>query len=115
MSTAQPAHAMNNLGPKLKREKLFMVNFIANSNGEQTPISKNPLPYEAAMAQKAEAEKSTKYDLKKGYLAALRLTEDEQDRYEARLRRQAEAGPAAAPAQPAQAPKAKKEEPKPEE
>jgi hypothetical protein len=111
MSTAP--HAMNNLGPKLNRAKLFLVNFVLNATGEETPVSEKPLFYEEAMAEKEKAEKSGKYDLKKGYFAAMRLTEDQQDRYEEKQKRQvsSEPTPAAAPV----APKAKKDGAAPEE
>jgi hypothetical protein len=89
---ATQLHTLNNLAAKASRPKLFRVHYVSNATGEETPISEQPLLYDEAMAAKERAEKSGKYDLKSGYIAALRLTEDQQDRYEEKQAAQATAG-----------------------
>jgi hypothetical protein len=86
---ATQSHTLNNLAAKASRPKLFRVHYVSNATGEETPISEQPLLYDEAMAAKERAEKSGKYDLKSGYIAALRLTEDQQDRYEEKQAAQA--------------------------
>lgn len=69
-----------------QRPRLFRVVIIDNQTQEQTPVSEKPVSYEEAMRIKAAAESGKKYDLKNGFLAALRLNDDEYDRYEAQLK-----------------------------
>jgi hypothetical protein len=71
---------------RAQRPRLFRVVLVDNQTQEQTPISDKPVSYEEAMRIKSEAEASKKYDLGKGFLAALRLTDDEYDRYEAQMK-----------------------------
>lgn len=95
MSEKQPESGIASVKPK-QRPKLFLVTYTLSATGEETPISPKPVGYDEAMAIKEEAEKSGKYDLKKGFLAGLKLTDEQYDRWEKKQKSQPQ--PAATPA-----------------
>lgn len=102
MSETKEPTTMNSVKPK-QRPKLFIVTYIKDDTKEETPISSSPVGYDEAMRLKEEAEKSGKYDLKKGHMAALKLTDDQYDRWEKKQKSQPQTA-AAAPAAKAEKP-----------